>query len=125
MKVASNFGLLDTFDVPSIDSRDLEKRDHDDDDDDKDEDDDDKDEDDDDKDEGNDDDKDKDKNDENVEKEESTKKAPWKEFKKAIKKLNKKAPKGTAYKVLYLARHGQGYHVSSLSFSWSIDYLIC
>jgi hypothetical protein len=35
----------------------------------------------------------------------------WKKFGNAIKKLNEKAPINTAYKVLYLARHGQGYHV--------------
>lgn len=38
--------------------------------------------------------------------------APWKEFEQAIEKLNRRSPKNTAYKVLYLARHGEGFHVS-------------
>ncbi|KAL0639306.1 putative phosphoglycerate mutase pmu1 [Maublancomyces gigas] len=42
--------------------------------------------------------------------------APWKKFKEAIEKLNKKSPKNTAYKVLYLARHGEGYHNVAESF---------
>lgn len=81
LKIASNFGLLDKFQVLGLEERDLgleetalEKR-H----------------------------------------ESDQKKAPWGRFKHAIEKLNKKAPKNTAYKVLYLARHGQGYHVGPRS----------
>ncbi|KAL7268957.1 putative phosphoglycerate mutase pmu1 [Rhizina undulata] len=44
------------------------------------------------------------------EEEGDVKKAPWRRFEKAIGELNRHAPKNTAYKVLYLARHGQGYH---------------
>lgn len=89
MKIASNFGLLDKFQVQGIDERDLglelgsreeatleergDKGGHDD-----------------------------------------KKGAPWEKFEKTIKTLNKKAPRNTAYKVLYLARHGQGYHVRPL-----------
>lgn len=43
-----------------------------------------------------------------------TKKPNWKEFDEAIKKLNKKAPSNVDYKVIFLARHGQGYHVRFL-----------
>jgi len=34
----------------------------------------------------------------------------WKKFQEDIKKLNKKAEKYTEYKVLYLGRHGEGWH---------------
>lgn len=37
----------------------------------------------------------------------------WKEFREEISRLNKEAPDGTSYKVLFLARHGQGYHVGA------------
>jgi hypothetical protein len=36
--------------------------------------------------------------------------APWGRFKHAISALNRGAPKGTSYRVMFLARHGQGYH---------------
>ncbi|KAL7410167.1 histidine phosphatase superfamily [Mrakia frigida] len=34
----------------------------------------------------------------------------WKNFAKAIKKLNDESDELTAYKVIYIARHGEGYH---------------
>jgi len=34
----------------------------------------------------------------------------WQQFDKEIQKLNAKADKDTAYKVLFLGRHGEGYH---------------
>ncbi|KAG8907881.1 hypothetical protein FRB99_001740 [Tulasnella sp. 403] len=34
----------------------------------------------------------------------------WTSFKKKIRTLNKEAKKGTSYKVLFLGRHGEGYH---------------
>jgi len=34
----------------------------------------------------------------------------WGKFRGAIDALNCDAPEGTNYRVLYLARHGQGYH---------------
>jgi len=34
----------------------------------------------------------------------------WGKFRKAIGRLNSQAPGNTVYKVLYLARHGQGFH---------------
>lgn len=34
----------------------------------------------------------------------------WVRFKERITLLNKHAPRDVAYKVLYLARHGQGQH---------------
>jgi len=37
----------------------------------------------------------------------------WGRFRKAISRLNDQAPRNTVYKVLYLARHGQGAHVCS------------
>lgn len=37
----------------------------------------------------------------------------WGRFRKAIARLNDQAPENTFYKVLYLARHGQGTHVCS------------
>ena len=43
------------------------------------------------------------------------KRPEWKKFERAIQKLNEDAPKNTGYKVLYLARHGEGYHVCSLN----------
>jgi len=36
---------------------------------------------------------------------------PWRKFKSVIKSLNKNAPKNTQYKVFFIARHGQGFHV--------------
>jgi len=36
--------------------------------------------------------------------------APWDRFKDAIAALNRDAPEGTSYRVLFLARHGQGHH---------------
>jgi len=35
---------------------------------------------------------------------------PWDRFKDAITALNRDAPEGTSYRVLFLARHGQGHH---------------
>lgn len=40
-----------------------------------------------------------------------SKKPKWDKFQEAISKINSEAPKNVEYKVLYLARHGQGYHV--------------
>ena len=40
----------------------------------------------------------------------STSAPPWGEFKKEIAKLNQEAEKDVMYKVLFMARHGQGYH---------------
>ncbi|KAF8468813.1 phosphoglycerate mutase family protein [Kalaharituber pfeilii] len=40
----------------------------------------------------------------------TTKKPRWREFIQAIKKLNKMTPDNVQYKVLFLARHGQGFH---------------
>ena len=40
-----------------------------------------------------------------------SKKPKWGKFQEAINKLNREAPKNVGYKVLFLARHGQGYHV--------------
>lgn len=37
---------------------------------------------------------------------------PWGRFKRAIEQLNRKAPRNTEYKVFFLARHGEGFHVS-------------
>lgn len=34
----------------------------------------------------------------------------WQRFEHYIQNLNAAAPSGTSYKVLYLGRHGQGYH---------------
>ena len=57
---------------------------------------------------------------EEVERERGTK---WGRFREAIARLNDQAPRNTAYKVLYLARHGQGTHVCSfLSFPFLLDY---
>jgi len=39
------------------------------------------------------------------------KKPKWGKFQAAVTKLNREAPKNLKYKVMYLARHGQGYHV--------------
>ena len=44
----------------------------------------------------------------------------WGKFRKAIGRLNDQAPRNTVYKVLYLARHGQGAHVCS-SFPFLLD----
>lgn len=37
-------------------------------------------------------------------------KTPWQRFEHYVKTLNGNAEEGTEYKVLYLGRHGQGYH---------------
>ncbi|CAD0027560.1 unnamed protein product [Aureobasidium pullulans] len=37
-------------------------------------------------------------------------KTPWQRFEHYVKTLNGSAEEGTGYKVLYLGRHGQGYH---------------
>ncbi|KAL7268959.1 putative phosphoglycerate mutase pmu1 [Rhizina undulata] len=81
--VASNFGLLDKFDVPELDNKglDLELR-----------------------------------SEIGERGEGGVKKAPWRRFEKAIRQLNRQAPKNTVYKVLYVARHGQGYHNVAESF---------
>lgn len=35
---------------------------------------------------------------------------PWDRFKKYVEHLNTQSPEGTTYKVLYITRHGYGYH---------------
>jgi broad specificity phosphatase PhoE len=37
-------------------------------------------------------------------------KTQWQSFAKQVKALNAKAPRNTVYKVLFMGRHGQGYH---------------
>jgi len=40
----------------------------------------------------------------------STSLTQWQQFDKEVQKLNAKADKDTVYKVLFLGRHGEGYH---------------
>ncbi|RPB27838.1 phosphoglycerate mutase family protein [Terfezia boudieri ATCC MYA-4762] len=49
-----------------------------------------------------------------------SKKPKWIEFQEAINKLNTEAPGNVKYKVVFLARHGQGYHVQESSYGTSL-----
>ncbi|KAG8924297.1 hypothetical protein FRC00_005262 [Tulasnella sp. 408] len=40
----------------------------------------------------------------------------WATFREKIKRMNKKSDKNTAYKVLFLGRHGEGYHNLGLNY---------
>lgn len=42
--------------------------------------------------------------------ESANEKTQWQRFEHYIRELNKNAEEGVEYKVLYLGRHGQGYH---------------
>jgi len=46
----------------------------------------------------------------------SGQKTQWERFAYHVKSLNERASPGTQYKVLYLARHGEGYHNIALSY---------
>jgi hypothetical protein len=47
---------------------------------------------------------------------EDTEKTQWQRFEQQIRALNSKADPNTQYKVLYLGRHGQGFH--NVAESW-------
>jgi len=38
------------------------------------------------------------------------KKTQWQRFENYVARLNESSPSGVQYKILYLGRHGQGYH---------------
>lgn len=52
----------------------------------------------------------------------------WGEFKKEIARLNEEADEDVRYKVLFMARHGQGYHNTAVKFygqeMWNVSYCI-
>ncbi|KAN0097125.1 Histidine phosphatase superfamily [Tylopilus felleus] len=43
----------------------------------------------------------------------------WVKFKREIEQLNASAPSGTQYKVVFLGRHGQGYHNVAMENCWT------
>ena len=52
---------------------------------------------------------------------------PWERFHLHIKHLNRNAEQGSLYKVLYLGRHGEGYHNVAERFygtdEWNVSLL--
>lgn len=50
----------------------------------------------------------------------------WQRFKHQITQLNRKAPRGTEYKLLYMGRHGDGYHNDAQAYygtpAWNCYY---
>src|ERR1700712_3578929 len=40
----------------------------------------------------------------------TSKKTQWERFANYVRNLNSTAPKGTTYKVIFLGRHGEGWH---------------
>lgn len=55
------------------------------------------------------------------------KKTQWERFEYKIQELNRKAPADTEFKLLYLGRHGQGYHNVAEAFygteAWEVGLL--
>ncbi|KAL8909408.1 MAG: hypothetical protein Q9207_000243 [Kuettlingeria erythrocarpa] len=54
------------------------------------------------------------------------KKTQWQRFANQVFKLNRDAPRGTQYKLLYMGRHGEGYHNAAESYygtpAWNCYY---
>lgn len=55
------------------------------------------------------------------------KKTQWQRFEHYVDTLNRKADKNTQYKVLFMARHGEGYHNAAESYygtpAWNVGIL--
>jgi len=56
-------------------------------------------------------------------------KRQWQSFEKYVRDLDEKTEKGVSYKVLFLGRHGQGWHnVAETKYgtrAWDVSFLFC